>query len=322
MDTQHPCFVGIDIAKARFEAYFHHSHRSPDQAWSPIRLALPCNPQGYEKLLAQLRECRPERIVLEATGGYETTLLAFLHEAGLPVVAVNPRQARDFARAMGRLAKTDAIDAEILALFAERVRPELRPLPDAAQRELAELVSRRRQLGEMIKAERYRLDQARSAELRLRINAHLAWLRQELANIDDQLGRMVRTIPAWTAKADILTGVPGIGPVISRTVLAELPELGQLDRRKIAALVGVAPFNRDSGTFRGTRSIRGGRATLRATLYMAALVGKRHNPVLRAFYQRLVAAGKPAKLAIVACIRKLLTILNALFKTNSPWKPA
>ncbi len=325
MDGKGPLYVGIDIAKARFDAHFHW----PEEAGAgtragrrSARLSLPCNPQGYDKLLARLREAPPERIVLEATGGFEATLLALLHEAGMPVVAVNPRQARDFARALGRLAKTDAIDAEGLALFAERVRPELRPLPDAATRELAEVVARRRQLVEMIKAEGGRLPLARGPKVRTRIEAHLAWLREELAGTDDELAGLVRIVPAWDERARLLESVPGVGPTTARVLLAELPELGMLDRRRIASLVGVAPMNRDSGTLRGTRRIRGGRASLRATLYMAALVASRFNPVLRDTYRRMTEAGKPKKVALVALIRKLLTILNAIAKSRTPWQTA
>lgn len=311
-------YVGIDIAKARFDAHFHWPEVAAGRRAS--RLNLPCNPQGYEKLVARLRETVPERIVLEATGGYETTLLALLHEAGLPVVAVNPRQTRDFARAIGRLAKTDALDAEVLALFAERVRPELRPLPDAATRELGEVVARRRQLVEMIRAEEARLALLRAVRVRRRVEAHVAWLREELAGTDGELAGLVRAVPAWDERARLLESVPGVGPTTARTLLAELPELGTLDRRRIAALVGIAPMNRDSGTLRGTRRIRGGRASLRATLYMAALVAARYNPVLRDTYERMTAAGKPKKLALVALMRKLLTILNAITRSHTAWQ--
>lgn len=314
-----PCFVGIDIAKARFDAHFH----CPDAAnprETAHRLKLPCNPQGYDKLIETLRHLQPERIVLEATGGYETTLLALLHEAGLPVVAVNPRQVRDFARAMGRLAKTDAIDADSLALFAERVRPKLRPIPDPARRDLAELVARRRQIVEMITAENNRLAQARSRDVRRRIEAHLEWLKQELRSADTDLGQLIQDTPVWNDQAEQLRSVRCVGPITARTLVAELPELGRLDRRSIAALVGVAPFNHDSGTFRGRRTIRGGRADVRRTLYMAALVATRSNPVLKAFYQRLLNAGKPKKLALTAVMRKLLTILNAIARDQSRWK--
>ena len=312
-----PLFVGIDVAKARFDAHLHRPGAPPRER--ARRLALPSNPQGYDKLLAVLRQARPERIVVEASGGHETTLVALLHEAGLAVVRVNPRQTRDFARALGRLAKTDRLDAEVLALFAERVRPELRPLPDAATRDLAEAVARRRQLVEMLRAEEARLALTRGAKVRARIEAHLAWLRGELAGADDELARLVRSVPAWDERARLLESVPGVGPTTARTLLAELPELGSLDRRRIAALVGVAPMNRDSGTLRGTRHIRGGRAALRATLYMAALVASRFNPTLRAAYRRLLECGKPKKVALTALMRRLLTILNAIARSQTPW---
>lgn len=319
MSEGSPLFVGIDVAKARLDAHFHRPGAGPRAR--ARRLALPTNPQGYDKLLAALHEAAPERIVVEATGGHETTLVALLHEAGLPVVLVNPRRTRDFARALGRLAKTDRLDAEVLALFAERVRPELRPLPDAATRELAEIVARRRQLVEMIRAEEARLATTRGPRVRGRLEAHLAWLRDDLAGTDGELARLVRATPAWDEQARLLESVPGVGPTTARTLLAELPELGTLDRRRIAALVGVAPMNRDSGTLRGTRHIRGGRSSLRASLYMAALVASRFNPPLRDAYQRLLAAGKPRKLALTALMRRLLTILNAIARSRTPWTP-
>jgi transposase len=317
MDASAPLFVGIDVAKARLDAHFHCPGAAPRERVR--RLALPSNPQGYGKLLDALLQAAPARIVVEASGGHEATLVALLHEAGLPVVRVNPRQTRDFARALGRLAKTDRLDAEVLALFAERVRPEPRPLPDEATRALAELVARRRQLVEMIRAEQARLATARAKPLRTRLEAHLAWLRDELSGTDGELASLVRATPAWDDRARLLESVPGIGPTTARTLLAELPELGSLDRRRIASLVGVAPINRDSGSLRGTRHIRGGRASLRAALYMAALVASRFNPTLRDAYQRMLEAGKPKKLALTALIRRLLTILNAIARSNTPW---
>ena len=240
--------------------------------------------------------------------------------AALPVVVVNPRQVRDFAaRATGRLAKTDALDAQVLAHFAEAVRPELRPLPDAETQALRDLVARRRQLVAMLVAERQRRRAARAA-VRPGIKAHIAWLQQALAQLDDQLQTSVQLSPHWRAHDQLLRSVPGVGPQLARTLLAQLPELGRLDRRRIAALVGVAPYNRDSGQWRGSRSIWGGRASVRAALYMSALVASRHNPVIRDFYQRLLARGKPKKSALTACMRKLLVILNAILKTNTPWQ--
>jgi len=238
----------------------------------------------------------------------------------LPVAVVNPRQIRAFAHAIGRTAKTDPIDAEVIALFGERVRPEPRPLPDADTQALAALVARRRQLLEMLHAERQRLEQATATAVRRDLRQHVTWLKRRVADTDDELQKRIQESPAWREKDDLLRSVPGIGPAVSRTLLAELPELGQLDRRTIAALVGVAPMNRDSGRFRGKRMIWGGRASVRQALYMAALVASRYNAPLRTFYQRLQAAGKPKKLALVAVMRKLLTILNAMVKHNTEWQ--
>jgi len=248
--------------------------------------------------------------------------VAALAAANLPVVVVNPRQVRDFARATGQLAKTDRIDADILALFAERVRPEVRALPDAAAQELDALLARRRQLLEMLQAERNRLGQVfgrGKAPVKKSLKAHIAYLERELRMTDTDLGEMVHDSPAWRARDDLLQSVPGVGPVRSLTLLAELPELGRLSRREIAKLVGVAPLSRDSGTLRGRRFVQGGRASVRAVLYMAALVATKRNAVIRAFYLRLLTAGKPKKLALVACMRKLLTILNTIVRTGERW---
>jgi len=257
-------------------------------------------------------------IVLEATGGIERQLVRALVSAELPVVVVNPRQVRDFAKASGQLAKTDAIDAMVLARFAEAIRPTVRPLPDESLLELRALIARRRQLTEMIVAERNRLTAA-SKSVRKRINTHIRWLEAELGRADKDLDQSIRQSPIWKENEDLLRSVPGIGPVISRTLLAELPELGQLNRKQIAALVGIAPLNRDSGTLRGRRTIWGGRATVRAALYMAALVASRRNAVIRDFYKRLRNTGKAPKVALVACMRKLLTILNAMIKHRTCW---
>ena len=234
---------------------------------------------------------------------------------------MNPRQVRDFAKAAGRLAKTDALDAAVLAHFAAAVRPTPRPLPDAATQSLAALVTRRRQLVEMLTAERNRLGSAPRV-LRAEIQAHITWLQRRLARLDTDLGQAIQTSPVWRAQDDLLQSVPGVGPVLATTLLASLPELGTLNRRAIAALVGVAPLNRDSGTFRGRRMVWGGRAAVRAVLYMGTLVAVRHNPVLRAFYQRLRAVGKLPKVALTACMRKLLTILNAMLKHQTRWTPS
>ena len=260
--------------------------------------------------------------MLEATGGFEATVAAALSAAGLPLVVVNPRQVRDFARATGRLAKTDRLDAEAIARFAEAVQPEPRPLPDEAARHLGELVARRRQIVEMIGSESQRRRQLRDAKLVRRVDAHLAWLHKELASIETDLGDAVRNSPAWRAAEELLVSVPGIGPTSARLLIAELPELGRLDRRQIASLVGVAPLNRDSGAFRGRRMIMGGRADVRTALYMPTVTAIRHNPALKALYLRLTGRGKPAKVALTAAMRKLLTILNAILRSQTPWQAA
>ena len=274
---------------------------------------------GIDALVSRLEALGPARIVLEATGGLEQPLVAALAAAGLPVALVNPRQVRDFARASGRLAKTDALDAAVLAHFAEAVPVPLRPLPDAETRQLRELLARRRQLLAMLVAEGQRLRAAGPA-LRAGIEAHIAWLEQERERIEAELQTSIQDSPHWRAQDQLLQSVPGVGPQLSRTLLAQLPELGQVDRRQVAALVGVAPYNRDSGHWRGRRSIWGGRATVRAALYMGALVATRYNPVISDYYQRLLDRGKPKKVALTACMRKLLVILNAILKSNTPWQ--
>jgi transposase len=259
--------------------------------------------------------------VLEATGGYEADVAAAVALAGLPVAVVNPRQVRDFAKALGRLAKTDALDATVLAAFAARVRPAARPLPDAAQQALTALVARRRQLVEMLSAERNRLLVAHG-RVKHDVQTHIHFLEQRLTATTDDLRTTIRASPMWRAQDDLLQSVPGIGPTTSATLLAELPELGQLSRQQIAALVGVAPLNRDSGTRTGPRVTWGGRASVRGPLDMATRVATRWNPVIRAFYARLRGAGKPHKVALVAAMHKLLTILNAIVKAQRPWQPA
>ena len=278
--------------------------------------------RGVRTLVERLRAVAPALIVLEATGGYELLGVAALAAAALPVVVVNPRQVRDFAKATGQLAKTDRIDADILARFAEVVRPAVRPLADDAAQELEALLTRRRQLLDMLQAERNRTGQLFGKGKRLvkkSLTAHISYLERELRITDTDLGAMIKASPVWREKDELLRSVPGVGPVLSRTLLADLPELGRLSRRAIAKLVGVAPLSRDSGTMRGRRFVQGGRATVRAVLYMAALVATKRNAVIRAFYLRLVAAGKPKKLALVACMRKLLTILNVMVRTAKPW---
>lgn len=305
--------VGIDVAKAELVV----ATRPGGERWTVEN-----DERGLRTLVDRLRRDAVELIVLEATGGYELLCVAALVAATLPVVVVNPRQVRDFARATGQLAKTDRIDADVLALFAERVRPAVRALPDADAQELEALLARRRQLLEMLQAERNRLGQVfgrGKQPVKKSLKAHIAFLERELRMADSDLGDMVRHSPAWRERDDLLQSVPGVGKVLSFMLLADLPELGQLSRREIAKLVGVAPLSRDSGTLRGRRFVHGGRATVRAVLYMAALVATRRNPVIRAFYTRLLAIGKPKKLALVACMRKLLTILNTIVRTRQAW---
>lgn len=306
-------YIGIDIAKAELVV------AAPSGAsWSTTN-----DERGIRTLVARLTQDAPTLIVLEATGGYAVACVAGLLAAGLPVVVVNPRQVRDVARATGQLAKTDRLDAAVLARFAERVRPAPRALPDATQQELEDVLARRRQLLEMLTAEKNRLEHTagrRGQLVRKSIKQHIAYLERELRVADTDLARLVRESPVWRERDDLLQSVPGVGRVLSLTLLADLPELGRLSRREIAKLVGVAPLSRDSGTLRGHRTVYGGRASVRGALYMAALVATKYNPVIRTFYQRLLAAGKPKKLALVACMRKLLTILNTMARTHERWR--
>jgi len=303
--------IGIDVSKVRLDVAVRPSGEQTSVTYDA---------DGMTTLVTQLNQIQPARIVVEATGGLERPLVRALVEAALPVLVVNPRQVRDFAKATGQLAKTDALDAQVLARFAEVIRPPLRVLPDAQTQELAAVLARRRQVLTMQRAEQNRLALA-PARVQKRIEVHLRWLRAELARLEEDLDDMIQQSPVWRAREDLLQSVPGIGPVMSRTVLAELPELGLLNRKQIAALVGVAPFNRDSGRWRGHRTIWGGRASVRTALYMAALVATRWNPVIRQFYQRLRAAGKAPKVALVAAMRKLLTMLNAMMHHGTPWRP-
>jgi transposase len=306
--------IGIDVAKDELVI----AARPTGERWNVRN-----DEASVRELAARLGTMAPTLVVLEATGGYELLCVAARAAAGLPVVVVNPRQVRDFARATGQLAKTDRIDADILALFAERVQPELRPLADAATQELETLLARRRQLLEMLQAERNRLGQVFGRghrAVRKSLKTHITFLERQLHSTETDLGALIRSTPAWRERDDLLQTVPGIGTIVSSTLVAELPELGRLSRRAIAKLVGVAPLSRDSGTIRGQRFIHGGRAPVRTALYMAALVGTRRNPTLRTFYQRLVAAGKPKKVALAACMRKLLTILNTMVRTRTPWQ--
>lgn len=311
MSAKSELFVGIDIAKGGLDI----SIRPSGDSWS-----ISNEPAEVLALVQRLRELQPTLIVMEATGGLEIPIWACLSGSELSVAVVNPRQVRDFAKSTGRLAKTDRLDAAVLAYFAQAIRPAPRSVPDAEAQEFEGLLARRRQLIEMITAESNRLKQARPS-IRGRIKAHLQWLKEELEGIDQELRELVASNPLWKEKDEILQSTPGIGPTVSFTLLGELPELGELDRKEIAALVGVAPFNCDSGGSRGKRRIWGGRATVRAMLYMATMSAHRFNPTVKAFYERLVAAGKDKKVALVACMHKLLTILNAMLKHRTAWHP-
>lgn len=303
-------FIGVDVSKQWLDV-------ATRPTGEPFRVRN--SEGGIEELVRRIRESHPTLVVLEATGGLEMPVAAALAAAEIPLAIVNPRQVRDFARATGKLAKTDALDAAVLARFADVVRPEPRALPSAEAQELSELLTRRRQLVDMIAAERNRLGAASKRAVRTGIQEHIDWLEQQLGGVDRDLSDAVRNSPVWRAKDDLLQSVPGVGRVLATTLLVEVPELGHLGRKQIAALVGVAPLNRDSGTFRGERHIAGGRAVVRKALYMATLSATRFNPTIREFYQRLVAAGKRRKVALVACMRKLLVILNAMMRTNTSW---
>jgi transposase len=305
-----PCFVGIDVAKAQLDIVL----RPSGERW-----AVPNDTRGVTTLVDRVQALQPTLIVLEATGGLERTVTSALAAAGLPVVVVNPRQVRDFARATGQLAKTDALDARALAHFADVIRPTPRPLPDAQTQELRALLGRRQQLIVMRTAEQNRLAGA-SERLQTDITAHIVWLNERLARLDNDLETLLRASPLWRENDDLLQSAPGIGPVCARTFLLELPELGTRTRQQIAALVGVAPLHCDSGTLRGRRTIWGGRAHVRTVLYMGTLVATRFNPRIKAFYDRLLAAGKVKKVALTACMQKFLTILNAMLKHRTPWQ--
>ncbi len=302
-------FVGIDVSKARLDVAVR-----PDGD----RQTFTNDEEGHQQLVATMTQLHPNLVVLEATGGLQVAAVAALSLAGLPVAVVNPRQVRDFAKATGKLAKTDALDAAVLAHFGEACRPEPRPIPDAEATALQALLARRRQVLQMMIAETNRLGTAQPV-VRKNIEKHIQWLRRQLADIDDDIGTMLRRSPVWREKEQLLRSIPGIGRVTASTLLVELPELGRLDRRRIAALVGVAPLNRDSGKFRGQRQIWGGRAPVRATLYMAALTAIRFNPPLRVHYARLLATGKHKKVALVAIMRKLLVTANAMLRSGTPW---
>jgi transposase len=305
--------VGIDVSKDRLDVAVRPSGEV---------FAVERNAAGLELLVARFRELSPHIVALEATGGFETIAAAALAAAGLPVVIVNPAQIRDFAKAIGQRAKTDPIDAAVIAHFAEATKPQPRPLPDQATRLLADLVARRRQIIEMIVAERQRENRVPFPRLKKSIARLLKALEKELATVDTDIDDAVRGSPAWRAKEDLLASVPGVGPTIARTLIAEMPELGHLGRKEIAALGGLAPFTRQSGQWRGRSFIGGGRTVVRSAVFMGAMVAKKHNPVLKAFFDRLIAAGKPKMVALIAVARKLLTILNAILRDNRPWQIA
>jgi transposase len=305
-------FVGIDVAKTTLDLRLEPVGESLHVAYDDT---------GIAEIRTRLRALSPTLVVMEATGGLETRLACELAACGLPVAVINPRQARDFAKATGQLAKTDQVDAAVLAHFASAIRPAVRVLKDADTRDLDDLVTRRRQLIAMRVQETLRLGRAESKALQTNLKKHVTWLDKQIATLDCDLTRRLRTSDAWRTKDNLLQGIPGVGAVTVVTLLAKCPELGQLNRREIAKLSGVAPLANDSGTHRGKRFVWGGRAELRAVLYMAAVSAIRCNPDIKAFADRLKQAGKPAKVVIVACMRKLLTIMNAMVKNNAPWTP-
>lgn len=310
--TQDSPFVGIDVSKERLDV----AVQPTAEQWSVAN-----DHTGIERLVTRLQKLQPARVILEATGGMELPVSAALATAGLPVVVVNPRQVRDFAKATGKLAKTDTIDALVLAHFGQAIRPDIRPLPDAATRELSTLLARRSQVMGMLTAESNRMTTV-TGRVRSDIQDHVDWLKQYLKRLDKDLADALHSSPIWREEDNLLQSVPGVGKVTSLSLLAGLPELGTLNRKQIAALVGVAPLNRDSGSLRGKRTIWGGRAPVRAALYMAALSSTRWNPVLRAFYLRLLSKGKAKKVALTACMHKLLTILNSMLKHRTTWNQA
>jgi transposase len=307
-----PTFIGIDVSKGHLDLHVRpsgHAERFDNTS------------EGVASITTRVVTQAATLVVIEATGGYETLLAASLGAAGVPVAVVNPRQVRRFAEACGQLAKTDAIDAAMLALFAERIQPPVRPLPDPQTQHLQDLLDRRRQLIGMRTMESNRLPMAQTVRVRRDIEDHLAWIDGRLKDVETDLGEAIQASPAWQARDDILQSIPGIGPQVSRTLVADLPELGQLDRQQVAALVGLAPMNRDSGQKHGRRCIRGGRTRVRTALYMAALSARRHNPVLSAFADRLRASGKTSKVVLVAVARKLVVLANALVRKNQHWTP-
>lgn len=312
MSSLTPCFVGIDVSKHSLDLYV----RPLD-----LRSSLDYNPQALASLVSELQQLAPLLIVIEATGGLETLLVSELAAANLPVAVVNPRQTRDFAKATGQLAKSDSIDAQVLAHFAEAVKPRQRELPSKQAQEFEAMLVRRRQLVDMLVAEKNRLSGvAHLTKVAKDIRAHIAWLEKRIAESDQQMDKAIKRCAVWKVNEDLLRSVKGIGPVTARTLMASLPELGKLSGKQIATLVGVAPFADDSGKRRGARRVRGGRGCVRSVLYMATLTATRSNSVIREFYQRLIKAGKKPKVALTACMRKLLVILNAMIKHQTPWR--
>lgn len=305
-------WVGVDVSKSLVAVHIR-----------PINESFSCknDASGTALIVARLQQLAPRLIVLEATGGHEVLLANALVLERLPVAVVNPAHARNFARALGRLAKTDPIDAMLLAHFAEAIRPEVRVLPDRQAQELSDLITRRRQLIELLVAERNRSLTLRGWA-RKDIDHTIQWIEKRLKRLDLHLQQAIQSNPEWQGREQLLTSVPAVGPVLASTLIAELPELGQLSHKKISALVGLAPFNHDSGRLRGKRRIWGGRSKLRASLYMSVVAGLRFNPVIKRFYQRLIAAGKPAKVALTACMHKLLVLLNAMVRDNLDWRPS
>jgi transposase len=309
MDTKFELWIGIDVSKDSLDVYIHPTAK---------RYQFKQNDEDLRKLCETLKGLPPAMAVLEASGGYESTAAGMLANSGFPVVVVNPRQVRDYARATGVLAKTDLIDARVLACFAEAVRPQIRPLPDACAQELSDIIRRRQQIVDMLTMEKNRFAQARK-KVAAGIKEHIAWLTDRLHDMDKSMKKTIQDSPVWREKDDLLRSAPGVGPVLATTLIAGLPELGRLNRKQIAALVGVAPMNRDSGKWKGKRIIWGGRGGLRAVLYMATIAATRFNPAIKTFYERLKQAGKAPKVALTACMRKFLTILNAMVKHDARW---
>jgi transposase len=304
-------FIGIDISQQSLEVGVHDSD---------YRYRCPNKVSAYGELITELISLRPALLVLEATGGWEKPVVTALHAAGLPVVVVNPRQVRDFAKALGQLAKTDRLDARVLAHYAAAIKPPLRPIKSQDDQELDALAGRRTQLVEILTQEKNRRAGAATDTVHEEISGHIDWLEDRIAELDKQLKALVENSAAWQSKAEIMRSVPGVGQVTCFSIIADLPELGTLNRQQISKLVGVAPLNRDSGKYRGSRHICGGRSRLRSALFMAALTATRHNPVIKQFYLRLRAKQKPFKVALIACIRKLITILNVMVRDGAPWK--